>query len=436
MKQREGEIYVSALDGGDAISGNKARQLQQKRSFAEKFGCDYNSLNIQPPQFTMHVPKECKAFFKFATENPDAMWIMKPIVGSGGTGITLHSDIKDFDKYKECRPPKRSDDKKDRVIIQYYIQRPLLIHGKKFDIRVYMLVASAYPYIVFYHPGYLRRSIVKYNGESTEKSVFLTNTHFQSMEKKFALNDHIWGFERFQKVSSAFVIYFILLLTCEQYLSDHHVAGSQYVSTVLNSAIKKGLLFNLMSAKDTLVRRKGSYHLFGLDFMIDDQLRVHFIEANGYPGFTWSRDFPTRQMVTEMFDLLIELHESPTAFEKMTQGDMYGGFELIYNELEDGCSEKMYDPCVDFANFNRFEMKERARRISEIHDTARRTRYRAKKRVEHDAKVAQQACTAVNLPVSSPECSRLLKSERRKKFAVMFEKIQAWDTINQFVAGM
>ena len=78
--------------------------------------------------------------------------------------------------------------------------------------------------------------------------------------------------------------------------------GAHYVSTVLDSAIKKALLFNFMSARDELVRRKGSYHLFGLDFMIDDQLRVHFIEANGYPGFTWSKDFPTRTMVTFWFN--------------------------------------------------------------------------------------------------------------------------------------
>lgn len=50
MSTREGEIYISALDGGDAISGNKAKQLSVKRSYAERFGCDYNSLNIQPAQ--------------------------------------------------------------------------------------------------------------------------------------------------------------------------------------------------------------------------------------------------------------------------------------------------------------------------------------------------------------------------------------------------
>ena len=82
MYQREGEMYVSALDGGDAISGNKAKQLQVKRGYAEKFGCDYNTLRIQPAQYTMYHPKECKNFFSVArSAPPDTMWIMKPVLG-------------------------------------------------------------------------------------------------------------------------------------------------------------------------------------------------------------------------------------------------------------------------------------------------------------------------------------------------------------------
>lgn len=420
MKGEEGESYISAFDGGDAISGNKAKQLSTKKLYTEDFSCDYNSLNIQPAQFTMHHPKECRKFFEFAALNPDSYWIKKPILGQGGTGITLHTSAKDFDYLKGCKKASsKSNTGKTKVIIQHYIKRPLLIHGKKFDIRVYMLVSSSNPFFVFYHPGYLRRSMVNYKQNSTENSVFLTNTHYQSLEKNFELQDHIWGFERFQK-----------------YLSDHNVAGSQYVSTVLNSAIKKVLLFNFMSAKEELVRRKGSYHLFGLDFMIDDQLRVHFIEANGYPGFTWSKDFPTRRMVTSMFDMLLELHEAPTAFEKMTQGDMYGDFELLYNELEDDCSEKMYDPCVEFSNFNKDLMKEEARKISLIHDTKRRTDYVARKQLDNDVKTAQKACQKSNLDVASAGCSKLMKKDRRTKFGSLFKKIQAWNTINKFVAGM
>ena len=137
-----------------------------------------------------------------------------------------------------------------------------------------------------------------------------------------------------------------------------------------------------------------------------------------------------------MFDLLLELHESPTAFEKMTQGDMYGGFELIYNELEDGCSEKLYDPCVEFAHFNKEEMKEEAAKISRIHNTNTRTIYKAKKELAKDVKQAQMSCIKASLDLGSAECARLMKQERRQKFVALFQEIQAWDTINKFVEGM
>ena len=424
MKGVEGEAYISALDGGDAISGNKAKQLSVKRSYAESFGCDYNSLSIQPEQFTMHKPDECTNFFRFAyTKGPDNMWIMKPILGQGGVGITLHQGLEDFERFKACAKPKKKaskeESKANKFIIQNYIKHPLLIHDKKFDIRVYLLVASAMPYVVFYHHGYLRRAIINYDDKSKAQTVFLTNTHFQSTEKAFELADHIWGFPRFQK-----------------YLADNNIAGSQYVSTVLNTAIKKVLLFNFMSAKDEMTRRKGSYHLFGLDFMIDEELRVHFIEANGYPGFTWSRDFPTRNLVTTMFDLLIELHEYPAAFERMTQGDRYGDFELIYNELEDQCSERIYDPCVEFSNFNRIPMKEVAKRVGVMHDSGKRTRFKAKKSKLRDAVIAQESCKKKGLGLKSADCLTLMLRERESKYAQLFEEIQAYNIINQFVAGM
>lgn len=191
-----------------------------------------------------------------------------------------------------------------------------------------------------------------------------------------------------------------------------------------------------MSAREELVRRKGSFHLFGLDFMIDDQLRVHFIEANGYPGFTWSKDFPTRTLVTTMFDMILELHEAPTAFEKMTVGDMYGAFELIYNELEDGCSEKMYNPCVEFASHNTNLMKERAAHVANLHDAARRTISKAKKQKEYDAAQALLSCKKANLAPNSAECQHLLRREREAKFAVIFEEMEHWELLNAFVAGM
>jgi len=61
-------------------------------------------------------------------------------------------------------------------IIQQFIHNPLLLEGHKFDFRVYMLIASTNPYIAYYHDGFLRLSLHKYDVTSTDKDVLLTNT--------------------------------------------------------------------------------------------------------------------------------------------------------------------------------------------------------------------------------------------------------------------
>ena len=56
-----------------------------------------------------------------------------------------------------------------------YIQDPLLLCGKKFDIRAYLLIAHTTPYVVFYHRGYVRLSCQDYSVDSTEMAAHLTN---------------------------------------------------------------------------------------------------------------------------------------------------------------------------------------------------------------------------------------------------------------------
>ncbi len=63
-------------------------------------------------------------------------------------------------------------------VAQTYISNPLLLDRQnKFDFRIYMLVASTNPLIVYYHDGFLRVSLSKYEKESKEKNVHFTNTH-------------------------------------------------------------------------------------------------------------------------------------------------------------------------------------------------------------------------------------------------------------------
>ena len=52
---------------------------------------------------------------------------------------------------------------------------PLLIHGKKFDIRCYMLISSVKPLIILYHPGYVRLSMFDFDPNDGNLLTHLTN---------------------------------------------------------------------------------------------------------------------------------------------------------------------------------------------------------------------------------------------------------------------
>ena len=52
------------------------------------------------------------------------------------------------------------------MIVQKYIERPLTLKGKKFDIRLWVLVTSVNPLVVWYYSDYyLRFSSREYSGD-------------------------------------------------------------------------------------------------------------------------------------------------------------------------------------------------------------------------------------------------------------------------------
>jgi hypothetical protein len=100
----------------------------------------------------------------------------------------------------------------EKYLIQSYIDNPLLLYGHKFDFRMYMLVASVDPLIVFYHDGFLRVSLHLYNVNATDKAALLTNTEFSKalfeeassgklvhgMNETELRNFQMWTLERLQ----------------------------------------------------------------------------------------------------------------------------------------------------------------------------------------------------------------------------------------------
>jgi len=69
----------------------------------------------------------------------------------------------------------------NEIVVQRYVENPLLVEGRKFDIRAYMLVVCMKPYLVLYNHGYVRLSLNQYTTEGFEKDLIthLTNNSVQ-----------------------------------------------------------------------------------------------------------------------------------------------------------------------------------------------------------------------------------------------------------------
>ena len=91
--------------------------------------------------------------------------------------ITLNSNFKEQLSSTPCPPPSPP---------LRYIENPLLVKGRKFDIRSYMLVIAARPFVVLYHPGYLRLTCGAYDSSSSNLAVHLTNQFVQKQQEEYA----------------------------------------------------------------------------------------------------------------------------------------------------------------------------------------------------------------------------------------------------------
>lgn len=134
----------------------------------------------------------------FAGKN---LWILKVTGFNRGRGVTMFNSmekLKSLIKYYSgdattIAPKEDSVQgmlmavKSRTFVIQKYIERPLLIHGRKFDIRVWVLVTHEMK-VYFFKEGYIRTSSAEYSLHSQDidkLNVHLTNNAVQKFYKQY-----------------------------------------------------------------------------------------------------------------------------------------------------------------------------------------------------------------------------------------------------------
>lgn len=210
-----------------------------------------SKLQKRYPQFTMN-----------GTRN---IWIVKPAGLSRGRGIHMFSDLKklqDFIKGKH-------------YICQKYIENPLIILNRKFDIRQWVVVTSWNPLVIWiYGEMYVRFGAEDYNMDMIgNKFMHLTNNSVtKHCEKEHKIKGNMWSQEEFVN-----------------YLKDAY-HGNVW-ETKIRPRIHKIIVTALQSTEDVVIHRENSFELFGYDVMIDENLNSWLIEVNCSPALDYSTVF-------------------------------------------------------------------------------------------------------------------------------------------------
>nr|XP_020455294.1 probable tubulin polyglutamylase TTLL1 isoform X2 [Monopterus albus] len=135
---------------------------------------------------TFMLPADYNLFVEEFRKNPSNTWIMKPCGKAQGKGIFLINKLSQIKKWsRDSRTSSfvAASSGKEAYVISLYIDNPLLIGGKKFDLRLYVLVTTYRPLKCYmYKLGFCRFCTVKYTPSTSELDnmfVHLTNVAIQ-----------------------------------------------------------------------------------------------------------------------------------------------------------------------------------------------------------------------------------------------------------------
>lgn len=212
MLSNSSTALVSAVQDAYKVTGSKKNQLEFFQLAFKSHGC---TMDLMPQSFLLDVPRDCKQFFEYAKSRTSSMWVLKTSRGFGGDGVSVFQDVSALRaRFGACMHNKE-------YVVQEYLSNLLLLEGRKFDVRGLLLIAGTYPYMLFYHEGYLRVSVHHFNATGG-REVHLTNSHVQSLSKGFSAEKHFWSFRQLQ-----------------EYLDMHHPDNNNFVDSRLIPFIKK-----------------------------------------------------------------------------------------------------------------------------------------------------------------------------------------------------
>lgn len=81
---------------------------------------------------------------------------MKPVGKAQGKGIFLFDKLNQISDWKKDHTYKKDQPQAENYVVQRYVENPYVIGGRKFDLRLYVLVTGFSPLVIWlYRDGTL-----------------------------------------------------------------------------------------------------------------------------------------------------------------------------------------------------------------------------------------------------------------------------------------
>ncbi|CAG9803751.1 unnamed protein product [Chironomus riparius] len=283
-------------------------------------GPKYLYLDFIPVTFVL--PADYNMFVEEYRKNTQSTWIMKPTGKSQGAGIFLINKLSKLKRWsREAKTSFHPAIGKESYVISRYIDNPLLIGGKKFDLRLYVLVTSFRPLKAYlFKLGFCRFCTVKYDTSVTELDnmyVHLTNVSVQKHGGEYNnLHGGKWSVQNLKL-----------------YLEG---TRGKKVTEKLFGGINWLIVHSLKAVQPVMASDRHCFECYGYDIIIDNNLKAWLVEVNASPSLT-STTVNDRILKYKLIDNILNIVLPPDGipdvrWNKIPSAENLGNFELLIDE--------------------------------------------------------------------------------------------------------
>lgn len=290
-----------------------------KDSLFSKIPLTFNILSESDPEYSnflacfSELEKQKSLFFHNT-------WIIKPGENTNrGNGIIVCNTLESI--LEVIKPVENKS-----YIIQKYLENPLLINKRKFDIRCYAMITSISGVIqgYFYLDGYLRTASQEFIIDDVNNLfIHLTNDAIQKHSADYG------KYENGNKLSYR---------SFQRYLDINHPEVNFFTQILpkIKEIIKETILASFMFIDKN--KRMHCMEVFGYDFMIDSEFMPWLIEVNTNPCLELSSPYLKiliPAMIENAFKIVVDsVFPPPTG--SYLEDIVVNRFELIFHQEKEG----------------------------------------------------------------------------------------------------